>query len=80
MLYNRINTEGYKDSQGDIQAVSGMVQNIRGAVLDYQACSNDTCATGVQLKSGCRQHTGDKRAELQAECESHVQSMRQERI
>jgi hypothetical protein len=52
VLYNRINTEGYKESQDDIQAVSGVVEDIRDALLDYQVCSDKSYATRVQLKFG----------------------------
>ena len=52
VLYNRINTEGYKESQDDIQAVSGIAEDIRDALLDYQVCSDTPYATGVRLKSG----------------------------
>ena len=40
VLYNRINTEDYKESQDDISAVSGIAEDIRDALLDYQVCSN----------------------------------------
>ena len=52
VLYNRINTEGYEESQDDIQAVSGIAEDIRDAILDYQVCSDKSYATGMQLKSG----------------------------
>ena len=52
VLYSRINTEGYKKSQDDIQAVSGIAENIRDALLDYQVCGDKPYATGVQLKFG----------------------------
>ena len=39
-LYNRINTEGYQESEDDIQAVSGIAEDIRDALLDYQVCDN----------------------------------------
>ena len=39
-LYSRINTEGYKESQDDIQAVSAIAQDIRDAFLDYQVHSD----------------------------------------
>ena len=52
MLYNRMNTEGYKESQDDIQAVSEIAEDIRGAILDYQVCSDRPYATEVQLKLG----------------------------
>ena len=51
-LYNRINTEGYEESQEDIQAVSGIAEDIRVALLDYQVCGHTPHATGVQLKLG----------------------------
>jgi hypothetical protein len=51
-LYHRINTEGYSESQGDIQAVSGIAEDIRDALLDYQVCSDKLYATGVQLTLG----------------------------
>ena len=52
VLYHRMNTEGYKESQDDIQAVSGIAEDIRDALLDYQVCSNKPYMTGVQLKLG----------------------------
>ena len=52
VLYNRINTEGYKECQDDIQAVSGIAEDIRDALLDYQVCGDKLYATGVQLKFG----------------------------
>ncbi|KAF9645952.1 hypothetical protein BDM02DRAFT_3271339 [Thelephora ganbajun] len=36
VLYNRVNTQGYKESQDDIQAASAMADDIRDAVIDYQ--------------------------------------------
>ena len=40
MLYDRINTQDYKECQDDIQAVSGIVEDIRDALLDYQVGGN----------------------------------------
>ena len=40
MLHARINAEGYKESQDDIQTVSEIAEDIRDALLDYQVCSN----------------------------------------
>ena len=40
MLYNRITTEGYKESQDDIQIASGIAEDIRDALLEYQVRSN----------------------------------------
>ena len=74
MLYNRITTKGYKESQEDIQIASGIAEDIRDALLDYQVCSNKTYATGVQLNRETLTDgasTGDIRPELQADCESH---------
>ena len=47
VLYSRINTEGYEESQDDIQAVSRIAEDIRDAILDYQVCSDRPYATGV---------------------------------
>ena len=52
VLYNRMIVEGYEESQDDIQAVSRIAQDVRDALLDYQVCSDKSCATGVQLKLG----------------------------
>lgn len=52
-LYNRINAEGYQESEDDIQAVSGIAEDIRDALLDYQVCDNITAHTTFwKLKSG----------------------------
>ena len=45
-LYRRINTEGYEESQDDIQAVSAIAEDIRDALLDYQVCSHRLYAMG----------------------------------
>lgn len=36
MLRNRVSAQGYEECQGDILAVSGMAEDIRDALLDYQ--------------------------------------------
>jgi len=36
VLYNRVSTEGYEERQCDILAVSGMAEDIRDALLEYQ--------------------------------------------
>ena len=74
VLCHRINTEGYEESQGDIQAVSEIVDDIRDALLDYQVCNDRLCVAGVQLNretliDGAA--AGDIRPELQADCESN---------
>ena len=51
-LYNRMNTEGYKESRDDIEAVSGIAEEIRDALLDYQVCSDKQYGTEAQLKFG----------------------------
>ena len=53
VLYDRMSTEDYEESQDDIQAVSRIAEDIRGALLDYQVCGDKPYATGVQLKFGC---------------------------
>jgi len=40
VLYNRITTKGYKESQDDIQAAFGIAEDIRDALLEYQVRSN----------------------------------------
>ena len=35
-LYNCINAQGYNESEDNIQAVSGIAEDIRDALLDYQ--------------------------------------------
>ena len=50
MLYNRINVEGYEESQDDIQAVSDIAEDVRDALLDYQVCNDKPYATRAQLK------------------------------
>ena len=52
MLYNRINTEGYRESEDDIQAASRIAEDIRDALLGYQVCSDKPYVAGVQLKLG----------------------------
>ena len=36
MLRDRISVQDYKECQDDIQAVSGIAEEIRDALLDYQ--------------------------------------------
>ena len=51
-LYHRITAEGYKESQDDVQAVSGIAEDIRDALLDHQVCNNKPYVNRVQLKPG----------------------------
>ena len=50
VLYDRMNTEDYEESQDDIQAVSRIVEDIRDTLFDYQVRSKKPHATRVQLK------------------------------
>ena len=79
MLYNRINTEGYKESQDDVEVVSGIAEDIRDALLDYQVCSDRPYATVVRLNRDNLTDdtaTGNIRPELQANCESYNPSVK----
>ena len=40
MLYDRIDAQDHKECQDDIQAVSGIVEDIRDTLLSYQVCGN----------------------------------------
>ena len=73
VLCNRINTEGYKESQDDIQAVSGIAEDIRDTLLDYQVCSDRPYVTGYDSSLEVLTDdttAGNIRPELQADCES----------
>ena len=50
VLYNRVSVEGYEECQGDILAVSGMVEDIRDALLEYQVSSSKFRMVIVSLK------------------------------
>jgi len=49
VLYNRINVRDYEEYQNDIQAASGIAEDIRGALLDYQVRSGKAHATIAPL-------------------------------
>ena len=51
-LYNRISVEGYQECQGDILVVSGMAEDIRDALLEYQVNGSKFHAVAVSLKLG----------------------------
>ena len=51
MLYDRISARGYEECQDDIMAVSGMAEDIRDALLDYQVGDYKAYALAVTLKS-----------------------------
>ena len=50
VLYNRINAQGYKECEDDIQAASGMAEDIQDALLDYQVSDNNAHATVGKLR------------------------------
>ena len=52
MLRDRISAQDYKECQDDIQAASGIAEDIRDALLDYQVCACKLDAA-VSLKLGC---------------------------
>ena len=47
MLHDRINAQGFKECQDDILAVSGIVDDIRDALLDYQVSDDKTHLTAA---------------------------------
>ena len=51
ILHNRISTQDYEQCQDDIMTVSGMAEDIRDALLDYQVCGDKAYAAVVPLKS-----------------------------
>ena len=52
MLHNRISAQDYKESQDDVLAVSGVVEDIRDALLDYQVGDDGVYTVIVSLKPG----------------------------
>jgi hypothetical protein len=49
VLYNWISVQDYEECQDDVLAVSGMAEDIRDALLDYQVGGNETCAVIISL-------------------------------
>ena len=47
VIYNRISARGYEECQGDILAISGMAEDIRDALLEYQVGSGGYRAATV---------------------------------
>ena len=45
MLHNRINAQGFQECQDDIIAASGIVEDIRDALLDYQVSDSKAYVT-----------------------------------
>ena len=52
MLYNRISVEGYQECKDDILAVSGMAEDIRDALLEYQVNNSKFHVVVMSLKLG----------------------------
>ena len=52
VLYNRISIDGYQECQGDTLAVSGMAEDVRDALLEYQVNNSKFHAVVVSLKLG----------------------------
>ena len=52
VLYNRISIDGYQECQGDILAVSGMAEDVRDVLLEYQVNNSKFHAVVVSLKLG----------------------------
>ena len=52
MLYNRASAQGYEECQGDILAVSGMAEDIRDALLEYQVGTGNCHVAAASLKLG----------------------------
>ena len=77
-LYDRINAEDYEESQDDIEVVSGIAEDIRDALLDYQVCRDRQYPTVVQLNWDALTDgtaAGDIRPEPQADCKSYNPSV-----
>jgi len=51
VLRDRINTEDYEESQDDVRAASGITEDIRDALLEYQVRIDEPYTTEVRLKS-----------------------------
>ena len=52
MLYDRVSVDGYQECQSDILAVSGMAEDIRDALLEYQVNNSKFHAVVMSLKLG----------------------------
>ena len=52
LLYDRINFRDYVECQDDIQAVSGIAEDIQDAVIDYQVGRDEVHVAAMSLKSG----------------------------
>ena len=52
VLYKRISAQGYKESRDDVLVVSGMTEDLRDALLDYQVGGHKVYVAIVLLKLG----------------------------
>ena len=52
LLYNRVSVDGYEECQDDITTVSGMAEDIRDALLEYQVGGEKFHAAVVSLNFG----------------------------
>jgi len=78
-LHDRIIAQDYQESQADIEVVSGIAEDIRDALLDYQVCSHRPYATVVQLNRDTLidgTAAGNRCPEPQADCESYSPSVK----
>ena len=80
MLRNRIGTQGYEECQEDILALSGMAEDIRDALLDYQVGDDkgDPVVMSLTLRNILTDNpaAGDMRPEPQADRESQIHALR----
>jgi len=53
VLYNRVSAQWYEECQDDILTVSGMAEDVRDALLEYQVSSGRSYAASVLLILQC---------------------------
>ena len=52
MLRNRVSIQGYDECQSDILAVSGMAEDVRDVLLEYQVGAERSHTLAVSLRLG----------------------------
>jgi len=62
VLHNRVKTQGYEECQDDILVVSGMVEETRDALLEYQVGGKQPHAAAVCTNNWMVQQTTQQRA------------------
>jgi len=67
VLGDRVSAQGYEECQGDILAVSGMAEDIRDALLEYQVGSKRTHAV-ILTEIATFQQTTQQRAIYDQNC------------